>query len=79
MINELRAQPGFVDHFQIWVFESPTGQAFLSSAARLREQLATSRRVFDPLSSLVNESDEDVQEFEDLTRMARALGVGIGL
>jgi len=49
MVNELRAQPGFVDHFQIWVFEYPTGQAFLSSAARLREQLATSRRTFDPL------------------------------
>ena len=49
MVNELRAQPGFVDHFQIWVFEYPTGQAFLASATRLREQLAISRRTFDPL------------------------------
>ncbi len=48
MINELRAHPGFVDHFQIWVFEYPTGQPFLLSAARLREQLASSRRTFDP-------------------------------
>ena len=48
MVNELQAQPGFVDHFQMWVFEYPTGQAFLSSAARLREQLQLARQTFDP-------------------------------
>ena len=49
MVNELRAQPGFVDHFQIWLFEYPTGRAFLSSAASLREQLLLARGTFDPL------------------------------
>ncbi len=43
MVNELRAHPGLVDRFQIWVYEYPTGQAFLTSAARLRGQLSTAR------------------------------------
>lgn len=48
MVNELKAQPGFVDRFQIWLFEYSTGRAFLSSAASLREQLSLARRTFDP-------------------------------
>ncbi len=48
MANELRAQPGFVDQFQIWGFEYPTGRSFLSSAARLREQLDLARQTMDP-------------------------------
>ena len=48
MVNELRANPGFVDHFQLWLFEYPTGRAFLSSAAGLRGQLSLARRTFDP-------------------------------
>jgi pimeloyl-ACP methyl ester carboxylesterase len=54
MVNELRAHPGFVDHFQIWVFEYPTGEQFLRSAAELRKQFALARQTFDP-------SDNDPQ------------------
>ncbi len=49
MVNELRASPGLLDHYQIWVFEYPTGQAFLRSAAELRGQLLASHQCFDPL------------------------------
>jgi len=48
MVNELRATPGFFNHFQLWFFEYPTGRAFLSSAAQLRQKLATARKTFDP-------------------------------
>ncbi len=48
MINELQAQPGFVEDFQIWVVEYPTGQPFLTSAAECREQLRSARHTFDP-------------------------------
>ncbi|MDG2224137.1 MAG: alpha/beta fold hydrolase [Rubripirellula sp.] len=48
MVNELQAYPGFLDDFQIWAFEYPTGQPFLDSAAGLRRQLRASRQVFDP-------------------------------
>ena len=48
MINELRAHPGFIDHFQIWVLKYPTGQPFLTSAAECREQLRLARTTFDP-------------------------------
>ena len=48
MVNELRARPGFVEHFQLWMFEYPTGRAFLASAAGLREQLSLARWTFDP-------------------------------
>lgn len=48
MVNELRATPGFFKHFQLWFFEYPTGRAFLSTAAQLRQKLAAARKVFDP-------------------------------
>lgn len=48
VINELQATRGFVNHFQIWLFEYPTGQSFLLSAASMREQLATAQQVLDP-------------------------------
>ncbi len=48
LINELFAHPGFVDHFQILVFQYPTGNSFLRSASVLREQLASFRRQYDP-------------------------------
>lgn len=48
MINELQAYPGFVEHFQIWVIEYPTGQPFLTSAAECRAQLRAARHAFDP-------------------------------
>ena len=48
MVNELLARPGFVERYQIWIFEYPTGRAFLASAAQLREQLEQACRRFDP-------------------------------
>lgn len=48
MVNELQNHPGFLDDFQIWAFEYPTGQPFLDSAAGLRRQLRASRQLFDP-------------------------------
>jgi hypothetical protein len=39
MINDLRATPGFLDRYQLWVFRYPTGQGFLQSATALRNQL----------------------------------------
>lgn len=47
-VNELVASKGFVDHFQIWLFEYPTGQPFLFSAATLRKELAQAAQTFDP-------------------------------
>ncbi|KAA5539588.1 alpha/beta fold hydrolase [Roseiconus nitratireducens] len=48
LVNDLRAQPGFVDRFQIWVFEYPTGQPFLTSAAELRQRLDQRVQRLDP-------------------------------
>ncbi len=48
MTNELQADPEFVKHYQIWVFEYPTGESFLFSAANLRKQLLYARQRFDP-------------------------------
>lgn len=49
MLNDLRAYPGFVDHFQLLVFEYPTGKPFLASAAELRNSLRSLRRQWDPM------------------------------
>lgn len=48
MLNDLQACPWYVQNYQTWVFEYPTGQAFVKSAAELREQLVLARHVFDP-------------------------------
>jgi len=48
MVNELCVTKGFVENFQIWIFEYPTGQPFFASAATMREQLAKARSTFDP-------------------------------
>ena len=48
MINELMARPDFVARFQVWVYNYPTGRAFISSAAKLRFDLATLRQSIDP-------------------------------
>jgi pimeloyl-ACP methyl ester carboxylesterase len=48
MINDLRAQPGFAEQFQIWVFRYPSGQGFLQSAASLRTELRTAVSALDP-------------------------------
>ncbi|TWU37104.1 esterase/lipase family protein [Novipirellula artificiosorum] len=48
LINELISQPGFMDHFQLWLFEYPTGRAFLRDAASLRQQLRLAQQTLDP-------------------------------
>lgn len=48
MINELLARPEFIDRFQVWVYNYPTGRAFISSATKLRFDLATLRQSLDP-------------------------------
>jgi triacylglycerol esterase/lipase EstA (alpha/beta hydrolase family) len=51
MINELYAVRGFVENFQIWVFEYPTGQQFLASAGQMRGQLKQAVASVDPEGS----------------------------
>lgn len=46
MVNELQSQPSFRHQNQIWVFEYPTGQAILESAAALRQHLASCSDIY---------------------------------
>jgi pimeloyl-ACP methyl ester carboxylesterase len=46
--NDLRAQPALFNRYQFWFFRYDTGNPFLASAARLRDQLAALRRTYDP-------------------------------
>ena len=46
--NDLRAQPALFSRYQFWFFRYDTGNPFLGSAARLRQQLATLRQTYDP-------------------------------
>ena len=39
MIIALQKTPGFVDHFQIWVYSYPTGVPWFRTAAILRDQI----------------------------------------
>jgi pimeloyl-ACP methyl ester carboxylesterase len=48
MINDLRATPGFDDHFQIWAFRYATGRSFLRAAAQLRRALYEATKTVDP-------------------------------
>lgn len=48
LINELRVRPDLTDRYQFWSYQYPTGEPFLLSASRLRQDLAESRQVFDP-------------------------------
>ncbi len=48
MVNDLRAVPGFDDHFQVWAFRYATGSPFLHSAAQLRRGLYESIQTVDP-------------------------------
>lgn len=50
VVNELQACRQFIEHYQIWVYQYPTGRAFLRSSAELRTQLASARATFDPLN-----------------------------
>lgn len=48
MINELRGWPEFHRRFEPWVFQYPTGAAFLQSSAVLRKELARAVAALDP-------------------------------
>jgi pimeloyl-ACP methyl ester carboxylesterase len=48
MVADLRARPGFVDHFQVAAFRYPTGITFLRSGSILRKMLREFETVFDP-------------------------------
>lgn len=47
MVNELQADLSISSRYQLWVFEYPSGQAFLSTAARLRRVLQEIQAAFD--------------------------------
>lgn len=47
--NDMRAQPTIFNRYQFWFFRYDTGDPFLSSAARLRRQLAALRQTYDPM------------------------------
>jgi pimeloyl-ACP methyl ester carboxylesterase len=46
--NVFRATPAIFSRYQFWYFRYDTGDPFLGSAARLRQQLAAIRQTFDP-------------------------------
>jgi pimeloyl-ACP methyl ester carboxylesterase len=48
MINELQAQPQIISRYQIWTFRYDSGEAFFTSAAVLRRQLAQLLALYDP-------------------------------
>jgi pimeloyl-ACP methyl ester carboxylesterase len=48
IVNELHARPEFLERYQLWGFEYPTGEPFLTSATLLRSQLNEIRARFDP-------------------------------
>lgn len=47
--NNLRAQPAIFARYQFWFFRYDTGDPFLASATRLRQQLAALRQTYDPM------------------------------
>lgn len=48
MVNEVQAQPYLRTRYQIWTFRYDTGEAFLTSAAALRRQLAELEATYNP-------------------------------
>lgn len=48
MIVALRSDPNIVAQYQIWVYQYPTGNSYLYSAADLRRELLRVRDVLDP-------------------------------
>ena len=48
MVNELHAQPDIQARYQFWAFEYPTGEPFVLSALKLREELAEAIALLDP-------------------------------
>jgi pimeloyl-ACP methyl ester carboxylesterase len=51
LVNEVRAQPALMGRYQIWGFEYATGEPFLTSAAKFRQQLKAARQQLDPTCS----------------------------
>ena len=48
LVNDLRTVPGLNEHYQIWSFQYPTGQAFIRSAAEMRASLHGIVQHLDP-------------------------------
>lgn len=48
MANDLRAHPGFNEHYQIWAFRYSTGGPFLEAATLLRQQMTQLIALVDP-------------------------------
>jgi len=48
LVNELRAWPVFHERFEPWVFQYPTGAAFMQQSATLRRELRAAVRAVDP-------------------------------
>lgn len=48
MVNDLRATPGFDEHYQVWAFRYATGSSFLRAAAHLRRSLYEAAATVDP-------------------------------
>jgi pimeloyl-ACP methyl ester carboxylesterase len=48
MVNDLRATPGFNEHYQVWAFRYATGSSFLRAAAHLRRSLYEAVETVDP-------------------------------
>jgi hypothetical protein len=57
LANDLRSVPGFNQNFQIWSFQYPTGQAFIRSAAEMRNDLTEIVHELDP-----DDSDEALSQ-----------------
>jgi pimeloyl-ACP methyl ester carboxylesterase len=49
MVNDLRATPGFDEHYQVWAFRYATGSSFLRAAAHLRRSLYEAVETVDPI------------------------------
>ncbi|MFN9911994.1 MAG: esterase/lipase family protein, partial [Pirellulaceae bacterium] len=48
MANEVRCQPDLMANFQFWSYEYPTGEPFVKSAVRLRQELQAAMAYVDP-------------------------------
>ena len=48
LINDLRHSAWISEHFQIWLYQYPTGQPFIISAAAMRNTLRDAVQEFDP-------------------------------
>jgi pimeloyl-ACP methyl ester carboxylesterase len=48
MANEVRCQPDLMANYQFWSYEYPTGEPFVKSAVRLRQELQAAMAYVDP-------------------------------